>query len=135
MAFPFLSEEWVEAAHELRAQYGEKGPPVGQAMRLNLLVTDVPFGDGDIEAHMDSTDGSLMIDRGHLDDPDLKVTVPYATAKAILVEGNTGAAMQAFMNGQIQIEGDMSKLMMALQGAPPDPSAQEFATRLREITE
>ena len=35
---------------------------------------------------------------------DLTVTVDYETAKAILVEGNAQAAMQAFMAGRIKIE-------------------------------
>jgi hypothetical protein len=38
------------------------------------------------------------------------------------------------MAGRIKVDGDMSKLMV-LQGAPPDPTAAEVATRLREITE
>jgi hypothetical protein len=38
------------------------------------------------------------------------------------------------MAGKVRVEGDMAKLM-ALQGGPPDESAQEIATRLREITE
>jgi putative sterol carrier protein len=41
--------------------------------------------------------------------------------------------MSAFMAGKIRIEGDMAKLM-ALQGASPDPSALEFADRVRALT-
>jgi len=62
------------------------------------------------------------------------VTLDYGTAKSILVEGNPQAGMQAFMAGKIKVEGDMAKLM-ALQAAPPDATAQEVATRLREITD
>ncbi len=62
------------------------------------------------------------------------VTVDYATAKAILVEGNAQAGMQAFMAGKVRVEGDMTKLMV-LQTSPQDGSAQELAARLREITE
>jgi len=49
------------------------------------------------------------------------------------VEGNPQVGMQAFMAGKVRVEGDMAKLMM-MQGAPPDPAAQEVASRLREIT-
>ena len=62
------------------------------------------------------------------------LTLDYATAKAILVEGNPSAGMQAFMAGRIKVDGDMSKLM-ALQGAAPDPTAAEVASRLRAITD
>jgi len=61
------------------------------------------------------------------------VTVDYETAKAILVDGNSQAAMQAFMMGRVQIQGDMTKLL-ALQTAPVDPTTQELAARIREIT-
>jgi putative sterol carrier protein len=78
----------------------------------------------------------MVLDTGHLAEQDLKVTVDYDTAKAILVEGNPQAGMQAFMAGKVRVEGDMAKLM-ALQAAPAaaDPSAAELATRLRDITE
>jgi putative sterol carrier protein len=103
-------------------------------MRMNLNVTDVPFGAGSMEAHLDTSAGALELELGHITPVDLTVTLDYGTAKAILVEGNPAAGMQAFMAGRIKVDGDMSKLM-ALQGAAPDPTAAEVANRLREITE
>jgi hypothetical protein len=105
------------------------------AVRMNLVVTEVPFGDKDIDAHMDTSSGELVLDVGHLGTQDLKVTVDYDTAKAILIEGNPQAGMQAFMAGRIRVEGDMAKLL-ALQAAPvgADSSAAEMANRLKEIT-
>jgi putative sterol carrier protein len=85
---------------------------------------------------MDTSSGELVLDTGHLATQDLKVTVDYDTAKAILIEGNPQAGMQAFMAGKVRVEGDMAKLM-ALQAAPAasDPNAAEMAAKLREITE
>jgi putative sterol carrier protein len=136
MAYPFLSDEWIEEAKRIRGEYKGKTPPMAHSVRMNLVVTEVPFGDGHttLDAHMDTSSGDLELDLGHIDEQDLKVTVDYTTAKAILVEGNPQAGMQAFMAGKVRVEGDMAKLM-ALQGGPPDESAQEIATRLREITE
>ena len=75
------------------------------------------------------------MDLGHLDDDaDLTVTVDYETAKAILVDGNPQAGMQAFMSGKIKVQGDMTK-MMALQAQPPDETAKQIAERIKEITE
>src|SRR5579875_3255391 len=125
---------WVAEARKIRAEYEGKGSPVPHQVRMNLVITEVPFGDGPIDAHMDTTGGSMKLDIGHIDPADLKVTVDYGTAKAILVEGNPQAGMQAFMAGKIRVEGDMAKLM-ALQAAPPDATAQEIAKRLQEITE
>lgn len=133
MPYPFLSDEWLEQARALREEHGGAAA-VPHVVRMNLVVTDVPFGEGSLDAHMDTSSGELELDTGHLPTPDLKVTVDYLTAKAILVEGNPQAGMQAFMQGRIRVEGDMAKLM-ALQATPPDAAAAEFAARLRDITE
>jgi hypothetical protein len=136
MPYPFLSDEWLDEARKIRTEYDGKVPPMAHSVRMNLVVTAVPFGDADIDAHVDTSNGNLVLDTGHLESPDLTVTVDYDTAKAILIEGNPQAGMQAFMAGKVRVEGDMAKLM-ALQAQPAasDPNAAEMATRLREITE
>lgn len=134
MAHPFLSDEWIEEARAIREQYRDRSPALPHAVRMNLVVTELPFGEGQLDAHLDTVSGQIELDRGHLEGPDLTVTVDYVTARAILVEGNPQAGLQAFMAGRVQVVGDMTKLMV-LQGGPPDATAQELATRLREITE
>ena len=135
MPYPFLSDEWLEEARRIRAEYEGETLSFPHAVRMNLVVTVVPFGDKDIDAHMDTSTGELVLDVGHIEPPDLKVTVDYDTAKAILIEGNPQAGMQAFMAGKIKVEGDMAKLL-ALQAAPAgtDSRAAEMANRLKEIT-
>jgi hypothetical protein len=135
-SYPFLSDQWLDEARAIRAEYEGKTPPIGHTVRMNLVVTAVPFSDDDILAHMDTSSGEMVLDVGHLETQDLKVTVDYETAKAILIEGNPQAGMQAFMAGKVRVEGDMAKLM-ALQATPAaaDPNAAEMATRLRDITE
>ena len=96
--------------------------------------TDVPFGDGTINAHLDTSGGETVMETGHIDGADLTVTLDYATAKAILVDGNPQAGMQAFMAGKIKVQGDMTK-MMALQSGAPDPAQAEIAAKIQEITE
>jgi hypothetical protein len=135
-SYPFLSDEWLDEARKIREEYAGKVPPIAHSVKMNLVVTAVPFSEIDINAHMDTSSGELFLDTGHLDDPDLKVTVDYDTAKAILVEGNPQAGMQAFMAGKVRVEGDMAKLMMLqAQPAAADPSAAEMAAKLRAITE
>jgi hypothetical protein len=133
--YPFLSDEWVEEAHRIRAEYRGKSPSITSVVRMNLIVNEVPFGDGQLDAHMDTSSGELELDRGHLEGADLEVTVDYATSKAILVDGNAQAATMAFLSGKVRVEGDMAKLMTLLQSAPTDETAQELAARLRDITE
>jgi putative sterol carrier protein len=134
MPYPFLSDEWLEEARKIRAEYAGKAPSIPHVVRMNLIVTGVPFGDKDVDAHLDTSTGELILDTGHLENQDLKVTVDYDTAKAILIEGNPQAGMQAFMAGKVKVEGDMAKLM-ALTAAPaPDAGAAEMAERLKAIT-
>jgi putative sterol carrier protein len=132
--YPFLSSEWLDEAKKIREEYRGKTPPAAHAVKMNQIITDVPFGEGTIEAHMDTSSGELEMDMGHVEGPDVTVTLDYDTAKAIFVEGNPQAGMQAFMAGKIKVQGDMTKLM-AMQSGPPDASAQEVASKIKDITE
>ena len=132
--YPFLSDEWLEAAKKIREEHaGAAAAAPAHAVRMNQIITEVPFGEGTIEAHVDTSDGKMDMDTGHLENPDLTVTLDYATAKAILVDGNPQAGMQAFMAGKIKVQGDMTKLM-AMGQAAPDPTAAEVAAKIKEIT-
>ena len=132
--YKFLSEEWITEAKAIRDQSGGDATPPAHAVRMNQIITEVPFGDGDILAHMDTSGGELEMDLGHLENPDLTVTLDYATAKAILVEGNPQAGMQAFMAGKVKVDGDITKLM-AMQSGAADPRAAEVAAAIQAITE
>src|SRR5437016_9601661 len=52
--YPFLSPQWVEAAKTIREDYRGKIPATAHVMRLNQVITEVPFGDGTINAHVDT---------------------------------------------------------------------------------
>jgi putative sterol carrier protein len=132
--YPFLSDEWMDEAKKIREEFRGQGAPVAHIVKMNQVITEVPFGDGTINAHMDTSSGEMEMEMGHIDGADLTVTLDYGTAKAIFVEGNPQAGMQAFMAGKIKVQGDMTKLM-AMQSGAPDPSAQEVAKRIAEITE
>jgi putative sterol carrier protein len=131
---PFLSQEWMDEARKVREEYKDRTPPIAHQVRMNQVITEVPFGEGTLQSHMDTTSGELVMEEGHLDEVDLTVTLDYATAKAIFVEGNPQAGMQAFMAGKVKVQGDMSKLM-AMQQTTPDPVAAEIQQRIQDITE
>ena len=129
MSYQFLSEEWIEAARKLRADAPAPATKP-QPVKMNLTITEVPFGDGSVDAHMDTTSGELELDTGHLDGADVTATLDYETAKAMMVDANPQAAMQAFMAGKIKLQGDMTKAM-ALQSGPVDA---ELTAKIQEIT-
>jgi hypothetical protein len=132
---PFLSPDWIDEARRIHEEYRGRTAPMPAEVRVNMIVTDVPFGSGTLDAHVDTASGELEIDTGHLDTADMTLTLDYDTARAILVEQNPQAGMQAFMGGRIKVQGDMTKLMV-LQGqiGAPDPVALEVAGRVRDIT-
>jgi hypothetical protein len=144
MRYPFLSDEWIEAARTLRtevtASAGADGITVPDAVadvRINLVVEEVPFGDGVIHAHFDTSRGGLDVETGPLDNPQATVTLDYDTARAILVDQEQQVLMQSFLGGRISIDGDVTRLLV-LAGTQPPPSsvdADELAARVRAITE
>lgn len=129
MPHPFLSDEWFTAAKAIREEAGAIGPPGGNEITLNVTVVEGPMGD--TEMHL----ANGQFDRGHVENAPTKAIVPYEVARQMFVDGNPQAAMQAFMAGQLRIEGDISKIM-AVQGAAMSPSADQLKLqeRLREIT-
>lgn len=131
---PFLSDQWVAAARQIREEYRGKTAAPPHTVRMNQIVTEVPFGDGTVNAHMDTSSGEMEVELGHLEGPDVTVVLDYDTAKTIFVEGDPQAGMQAFMAGKIRVQGDMTKLV-AMQQVAPDPTAREIAERIKEITE
>lgn len=122
--YPFLSDEWIAAARELRARYAADTPEAGVAAKVNVVVTDIPHRVGDLEGHVDTTGGQAIIEYGHLPDSEMTITVPYAVARAAFIEQDQQAVMQAFFAGQILLEGDPSKLMQLMSelssGQAPD---------------
>ncbi|MBU6233867.1 MAG: SCP2 sterol-binding domain-containing protein [Acidobacteria bacterium] len=132
MAYEFLSPDWIAAAHEIREGLGDVGPaPVSLVM--NLTVTDVPFQEGSLLAHLNTDAGPLALEASHHPTPHISITIAWATAKALLIDGQSQAVMSAFMAGKIRVEGDMSKLV-ALQNQAPDPRADAVIAALRDIT-
>jgi SCP-2 sterol transfer family len=132
----FLSDEWMTEATKIREEFAGKGGMPPHQIRMNLVINDVPADvrESPIEAHMDTSGGELKMDLGHLETPELTVTLDYDTAKAIFVEQNPQAGMQAFMAGKIKVQGDMTKLMAMQQGAP-DQTAAAVAAKIKEITD
>lgn len=135
MSFAFLSPEWIEAAREIRERYSSQTAPIEVAVRVNQVVTDVPFGDGELHAHIDTSSGGVDLELGHLDEPDATITLSYETARALLVERDPAKVMQAFMSGGIQVDGDLMKVMAMQASTPQDDLALQVAEEILAITD
>ena len=112
MPYKFLTDEWVAEAKKVRDEFEGQGAPPAHTVRMNQIITDVPFGDGTVNVHLDTSSGDVDLDLGHLENPDLTVTLDYETAKAIIVDQNPQAGMQAFMAGKIKF-GAIARLVEA----------------------
>lgn len=129
MPHKFLSEPWFEEIESLRDEQ-PPAPATVADLVLNIVVTGAP--DGDVEVTMNKG----QFERGLAGDAPTKITVPYDVAKDIFINGNQAAGMQAFMAGQIKVEGDMTRLMaMQAGGGAPTPEQVAFQQKLKDITE
>lgn len=133
--YTFLTDEWMEAARALREKYADRLPDVTIEVKINQVVTDVPFGDGTVHACIDSSNGSLDLELGQLDDPDVTLTTDYETAKAMVVDQDPAVVMQSFMAGKITVQGDMMKLMAMQTSVPVNEASAELAAELQAITQ
>jgi hypothetical protein len=98
--YAFLSDEWIAAAREIRARYHDQLPDVTTMVRINQVITDVPFGDGTVYAYIDTSGGALVLDLGELDEPDAVMMTDYDTARALFVDRDPAIAMQSFLAGR-----------------------------------
>lgn len=132
--YDFLSAEWISAAAEVRARYADQAPPISVSVRINLEVTDTPLGDDAVLAHIDTSSGEFVFDLGHLDDADTGVLTDYEVAKALVLGAEQAALMQAFMEGRVRINGDMTRLLVLQASLPQGELADQVATELAAIT-
>ena len=130
--YPFLSDDWLTAVRAIVDARNVEIPPHAE-LTVNLVVTDTPFG-ADRLLHMGARDGHADWGPGHDDNADLTLTTDYATAREIFMGGNPQAGMQAFMEGKVKLQGDLTKLMAA-QLAGTGPGAPGLAEELSAITE
>lgn len=128
----FLSDPWFDEVRRLHDAAGGAAPE-GAEVRMNLMIQSTPFDD-DLAMHLAVAGGRADWGKGHLDDAEVTLTLAYDTAKAIFVEGNPQAAIEAFMAGRIIVQGDITKLMV-MQPTGPGSPAGDITKALQEITE
>src|SRR5688500_10869828 len=128
MALEFLTHEWFTDTKKIRDAANAPAPTGAAAdLTLNIVVTGAPGGDK--EVHIKAGE----FGEGLIADAPTKLTVPFEVAKKTFIERDQQAGMQAFMQGQIKVEGDMSKLM-AMQTIQPSAEEVEIQKKIAEIT-
>ena len=123
----FLSDEWFAKVKELVDDAGDIEIP-GPLKDLTFNLT-VATPEGEKKVHMHGG----VFGEGHKDAP-VTVILPGDIARKIFVEGDQQAGMQAFMSGQMRVEGDVTKLMV-LQSVQPSDDLKDLMTDIKDITE
>ncbi len=129
----FMSEGWINEINKFRESLGEiEVPESAKSVSLNFTIT---YDDGEEKA---SVQGGELI-TGHSAEGKTTLILPAEVAKKLFVEKDQSAAMQAFMSGQIKVEGDMSQLMQmqSMGGGMPGlggDGAEAIGAKIEEMT-
>ncbi len=124
----FLSDEWFAKVNELSEDAGELNVP-GPLKDLTINL-NVSFPDGGTKGvHL--TGGQF---KPGLASAPVTVSVPADIARKIFIDLDSQAGMQAFMSGQMRVEGDVTKLMV-LQTVQPSTELRDLLEDIKDITE
>ena len=125
----FLSESWFSELEKIRAEVGEFPVPEAiKSIKLNVVVTAHPEG----EKRLHLSGGEFQ--QGLVDDAPTKLTMPFPVALAVF-KGDPQAGIQAFMSGEVKVEGDMGVLMRIQSAGQPTQEGEALRKRIREMTE
>jgi hypothetical protein len=125
----FLSDEWFSKVKELTADAGEIAIPAPlKELTINLNVTGADGGTKNV--HL--TGGQFA--QGSASAAPVTVSLPADIAKKIFIDLDPQAGMQAFMSGQMRVDGDVTKLMV-LQSVQPSEQLRDLLDDIKEMTE
>ena len=127
MRFTFLSDEWFTKVDELIAAAGDLHIP--EAMRTAKVNITVKSTKGETQLFM--KDG--LFQRGHEPSFTTSLTLAEDIARKIFVDGDTAAGVQAYLEGLIQVEGDLATVV-AMQTVEPSEPQKKLTRQIAAIT-
>ena len=127
MRYAFLSDEWFAKVDELIAAAGDLQIPPEMKTEINVTVTSPQ---GDVPLFM--KDG--LFTRGHQASAVATVKLTSEIARKIFVEGDVAAGVQAFLTGEMTVEGDLAKVV-AMQTIEPSEPQKKLTQQIAAITE
>jgi hypothetical protein len=127
MPYQFLSDEWFNEVDRLIASAGDLQIPAAmKAVEVNVTVTS-PGGN----TFLFMKDG--LFTRGHQPSAATRLTIESDLARKIFVDGDAAAGVQAFLEGKMQVEGDLAKLV-AMQTVEPSEPQKRLTKQIAAIT-
>lgn len=127
MRYEFLTTPWFQKVDELIAAAGDLEIPAAmKQVEVNVTVTSSA---GDIPLFM--KDGLFV--QGHQPGASTTLTLAADLARKIFVDADVGAGVQAFLTGEIKVEGDLAKLV-AMQTVEPSEPQKRLTRQIAAIT-
>ncbi|MBA2427544.1 MAG: SCP2 sterol-binding domain-containing protein [Actinobacteria bacterium] len=109
MTVKFLSPEWaLQVQRAMNDSERFKQAATGHSAVLQQVVTGTPDG-GEARYYLKLRDGRAEVGLGELPDSEAIITQSYATAAAI--NRRELKVQNAFMQGQLQVRGNLMKLL------------------------
>jgi len=125
MRFEFLSDDWFTKVDELVAAAGDlQIPPAIKAVAVNVTIA-APTGD----TLLFMKDGLFL--RGH-QTAATSLTLSVELARKIFIDADAAAGIQAFLTGEIKVEGDLAQLV-AMQTVEPSGPQQHLTRQIAAI--
>ena len=129
MGYLFLSEAWFEEAKKISDSFGKiQLPEKLVGFILNLTVTGGPEGDKSIHF----TEGRFG--KGHHQDAQTMLTLPYDLCYKALLCNDTRAALKGFLTRKIRVKGDMTE-MLTLASIKAEGDLEALRVTTMEMTE
>ncbi len=126
MRKPFLSDEWFTEVEQLIATAGDLQIPDAMKIEVNVTINS-PQG----AVPLSLKDGTFV--RGHNPAYTTSLTLADDLARKIFVDGDAAAGVQAFLEGKIQVEGDLAKVV-AMQTVEPSAQQLQLTRKIAAIT-
>lgn len=130
MKHVFLSAEWFAALDALVAAAGDlKIPPEMTAVEVNIVVTS-PKGDTPVYLN------NGLFSPGHRPSATTRLTVSEELARKIFVDGDQAAGVQAFLSGEIEVEGGDAAYaqLVAMSSVEPSEPQKQLTKAIAAIT-
>jgi hypothetical protein len=127
MRYEFLSDEWFDKVEQMVAAAGDLQIPTAmKSVAVNVTIT----GTGAGERKLFMKDG--LFGRGHQAAP-TTLTLDAVLARKIFIDADAAAGVQAFLEGQIQVDGDLAQLV-AMQTVEPSEPQKQLTREIAAVT-
>ncbi len=130
MRYEFLSDAWFDKVEQMVAAAGDLQIPAAmKSVAVNVTITGTG-GDTNGERKLFMKDGLFV--RGHQDAP-TTLTLAVELARRIFIDADAAAGVQAFLEGQIKVDGDLAQLV-AMQTVEPSEPQKQLTLQIAAVT-